>query len=83
MVIVRRGGQLLDVASLMTAALLAWLTIGQAVSSGCIRMTNEDVIDLFSRVDIGTRVVVLPKNAPLEARNPSARQAVALTTRVN
>jgi lipoprotein-anchoring transpeptidase ErfK/SrfK len=35
-------------------------TIGQRVSSGCIRMTNEDVIDLYSRVNLGTRVVVLP-----------------------
>jgi lipoprotein-anchoring transpeptidase ErfK/SrfK len=34
-------------------------TIGQAVSSGCIRMTNEDVIDLYERVKIGTTVVVL------------------------
>jgi lipoprotein-anchoring transpeptidase ErfK/SrfK len=34
-------------------------TIGQAVSSGCIRMTNEDVTDLYERVRIGTRVVVL------------------------
>jgi lipoprotein-anchoring transpeptidase ErfK/SrfK len=34
-------------------------TIGQAVSSGCIRMLNEDVADLFSRVKIGTTVVVL------------------------
>ena len=34
-------------------------TIGQSVSSGCIRMRNEDVIDLFDRVDVGTRVVVL------------------------
>jgi lipoprotein-anchoring transpeptidase ErfK/SrfK len=34
-------------------------TIGQAVSSGCIRMTNEDVTDLFSRVKVGTAVVVL------------------------
>jgi lipoprotein-anchoring transpeptidase ErfK/SrfK len=34
-------------------------TIGQAVSSGCIRMTNEDVVDLDSRVRGGTRVVVL------------------------
>jgi lipoprotein-anchoring transpeptidase ErfK/SrfK len=39
-------------------------TIGTFVSSGCIRLTNEDVADLFSRVDVGTRVVVLPKNAP-------------------
>ena len=58
-------------------------TIGKFVSSGCIRMTNEDVIDLFGRVDIGTRVVVLPKNAPIEARGPSGRQAVALTSRAN
>jgi lipoprotein-anchoring transpeptidase ErfK/SrfK len=44
-------------------------TIGKFVSSGCIRLTNEDVADLFSRVDVGTRVVVLPKNSPhLEAR---------------
>jgi len=34
-------------------------TIGQAVSSGCFRMTNEDVVDLYDRVRIGTRVVVL------------------------
>jgi lipoprotein-anchoring transpeptidase ErfK/SrfK len=34
-------------------------TIGQAVSSGCIRMTNDDVVDLYQRVQIGTRVVVL------------------------
>jgi lipoprotein-anchoring transpeptidase ErfK/SrfK len=33
--------------------------IGQAISSGCIRMTNEDVIDLFNRVKVGTPVVVL------------------------
>ena len=34
-------------------------TIGQAVSSGCIRMRNEDVIDLYERVKIGTKVVVI------------------------
>jgi lipoprotein-anchoring transpeptidase ErfK/SrfK len=33
-------------------------TIGQAVSSGCIRMTNEDVVDLYSRAKVGARVVV-------------------------
>ncbi|GMA79330.1 hypothetical protein GCM10025880_57470 [Methylorubrum aminovorans] len=33
-------------------------TIGTAVSSGCIRMTNEDVTDLYSRVKVGARVVV-------------------------
>jgi lipoprotein-anchoring transpeptidase ErfK/SrfK len=34
-------------------------TIGSAVSSGCIRMTNKDVVDLYQRVRIGTKVVVL------------------------
>jgi lipoprotein-anchoring transpeptidase ErfK/SrfK len=34
-------------------------TIGAAVSSGCIRMTNRDVVDLYDRVRIGTKVVVL------------------------
>jgi lipoprotein-anchoring transpeptidase ErfK/SrfK len=35
-------------------------TIGTHVSSGCIRLTNEDVADLYARVNVGTRVVVLP-----------------------
>jgi lipoprotein-anchoring transpeptidase ErfK/SrfK len=34
-------------------------TIGQAVSSGCFRMTNDDVIDLYARVRVGAKVVVL------------------------
>ena len=34
-------------------------TIGQAVSSGCFRMTNEDVVDLYNRVNVGAKVVVL------------------------
>jgi len=37
-------------------------TIGTHVSSGCIRLTNEDVSDLYSRVKVGTKVVVLPMN---------------------
>jgi lipoprotein-anchoring transpeptidase ErfK/SrfK len=37
-------------------------TIGQQVSSGCIRMVNEDVMDLYSRVHVGTKVVVLPQS---------------------
>jgi len=53
-------------------------TIGKFVSSGCIRLTNTDVSDLYSRVDVGTRVVVLPKNGPLQARGaPAVRPAVA------
>jgi lipoprotein-anchoring transpeptidase ErfK/SrfK len=35
-------------------------TIGGHVSSGCIRMVNEDVIDLYSRTNVGTKVIVLP-----------------------
>lgn len=34
-------------------------TIGRAVSSGCIRLRNEDVVDLYSRVKVGTKVVVI------------------------
>jgi lipoprotein-anchoring transpeptidase ErfK/SrfK len=63
-------------------------TIGKFVSSGCIRLTNEDVADLFSRVDVGTRVVVLPKSAPrfgLEAKRtiavrPSPASARSIAT---
>ena len=42
-------------------------TIGTFVSSGCIRLTNEDVMDLYSRVKVGTRVVVLPGRPPATA----------------
>jgi lipoprotein-anchoring transpeptidase ErfK/SrfK len=47
-------------------------TIGTFVSSGCIRLTNDDVSDLYSRVNVGTRVVVLPGNLP----NTASSQAV-------
>ena len=49
-------------------------TIGSFVSSGCIRLANEDVEDLYSRVNIGTRVVVLPGAPPASA---SAQGSVA------
>jgi len=39
-------------------------TIGQTVSSGCIRLLNADIEDLYSRVQVGTRVVVLPAKPP-------------------
>ncbi len=39
-------------------------TIGKFVSSGCIRLTNADVKDLFSRVRVGAKVIVLPKSGP-------------------
>jgi lipoprotein-anchoring transpeptidase ErfK/SrfK len=47
-------------------------TIGTFVSSGCIRLTNEDVTDLYGRVQVGTRVVVLPGK-------PSDSGAVTIT----
>jgi lipoprotein-anchoring transpeptidase ErfK/SrfK len=54
-------------------------TIGGRVSSGCIRMLNEDVTDLYSRVTLGTKVVVMPmgaRNVPM-AETPRERQAPA------
>jgi lipoprotein-anchoring transpeptidase ErfK/SrfK len=48
-------------------------SIGQAVSSGCIRMLNADVIDLYERVPVGTKVVVMP------ASNPIAKLGKALS----
>ena len=56
-------------------------TIGKFVSSGCIRLTNEDVIDLFNRVSIGARVVVLPKSAPL--KNAPLKNAPLQARRLN
>ncbi|WP_439393217.1 L,D-transpeptidase family protein [Bradyrhizobium sp. PMVTL-01] len=38
-------------------------TIGKRVSSGCIRLTNEDVVDLYERVKVGAKVIVLPATA--------------------
>src|SRR5579872_6218548 len=43
-------------------------TIGTRVSSGCIRLVNEDVIDLYSRVNLGTKVIVLPLEHHADAR---------------
>ncbi|MBR0712066.1 L,D-transpeptidase [Bradyrhizobium liaoningense] len=43
-------------------------TIGKKVSSGCIRLTNDDVVDLYERVKVGAKVIVLPATA---ARRPS------------
>ena len=47
-------------------------TIGKRVSSGCIRMLNEDVIDLYSRVSVGTKVIVLPMTRSAAAAQPFA-----------
>ncbi|MGJ4926927.1 L,D-transpeptidase [Bradyrhizobium sp. HKCCYLS2038] len=45
--------------------------IGQAISSGCIRMTNQDVADLYGRVQLGSTVVVLPPGQSVAATNTS------------
>jgi len=56
-------------------------TIGQFVSSGCIRLLNGDIEDLYGRVQVGTRVVVLPGELPREASGggvvPAAAQSPA------
>ncbi|MBV8838586.1 MAG: L,D-transpeptidase [Alphaproteobacteria bacterium] len=55
-------------------------TIGQRVSSGCIRLTNEDVMDLASRVNIGTKVVVI-NSADHRAESPLTSAPVSLRLR--
>ena len=53
-------------------------TIGRQVSSGCIRLTNEDVIDLYNRVQIGAKVIVLPQTSvAARAHQVSAMQSYA------
>ncbi len=49
-------------------------TIGTFVSSGCIRLTNEDIQDLYTRVKVGTRVMVLPGKAPATAQAAPPQQ---------
>jgi lipoprotein-anchoring transpeptidase ErfK/SrfK len=44
-------------------------TIGTRVSSGCIRLVNEDVVDLYARVHVGTKVVVLPMTSRTSERD--------------
>jgi lipoprotein-anchoring transpeptidase ErfK/SrfK len=47
-------------------------TIGTFVSSGCIRLTNRDIMDLCTRVHVGTRIVVLAGRTPVTAAAPLA-----------
>jgi len=58
-------------------------TIGKHVSSGCIRLTNEDVIDLYNRVQVGAKVVVLPQTsaAQVETKRDSHSYAPARESR--
>jgi len=46
-------------------------TIGKHVSSGCIRLTNDDVSDLYSRVQVGAKVIVLPQAAQVAQHAPA------------
>ena len=50
-------------------------TIGTSVSSGCIRMINQDVLDLYQRVDVGTKVVVLGDAVPTNQVSQNRRRA--------
>jgi len=55
-------------------------TIGQRVSSGCVRLTNEDVSDLYDRVTLGAKVVVLPdsgRRAPANVASAPAPRQIA------
>lgn len=52
-------------------------TIGQTVSSGCVGMLNEDIEDLYSRVQVGTRVVVWPANPPATVANAATPTPVS------
>jgi lipoprotein-anchoring transpeptidase ErfK/SrfK len=57
-------------------------SIGHNVSSGCIRMLNADVIDLYGRANVGTKVVVLPagpRTAPVAANEPRRQPHATLT----
>jgi lipoprotein-anchoring transpeptidase ErfK/SrfK len=56
-------------------------TIGRAVSSGCIRLTNEDVADLYARVRLGATVVVLPGSPTRTAERRAAVMPIAAVTR--
>jgi lipoprotein-anchoring transpeptidase ErfK/SrfK len=48
-------------------------TIGKKVSSGCVRLTNEDVTDLYGRTSLGSKVVVLPDTSPRLRGEEAAR----------
>jgi lipoprotein-anchoring transpeptidase ErfK/SrfK len=54
-------------------------TIGKTVSSGCIRLLNSDIEDLYDRVQVGTRVVVLPGRSPATADRSDMQEAGTAT----
>src|SRR5664280_1746954 len=58
-------------------------TIGKQVSSGCIRLTNDNVTDLYERVQIGANVIVLPPAPPAQVAQPPAQPRQAATPASN
>lgn len=55
-------------------------TIGTMVSSGCVRLLNQDIIDLYRRVPVGTKAIVLPANSAVETtyqQRPNSSAAAA------
>jgi lipoprotein-anchoring transpeptidase ErfK/SrfK len=53
-------------------------SIGKHVSSGCIRLTNDNAIDLYNRVTVGTKVIVLPQTTVAQRKTPQP-QAISMT----
>lgn len=53
-----------------------WWTIGKSVSSGCVRMLNQDIIDLYNRVPGKTPILVMNLSAPMAAVDPGLPQQV-------
>jgi hypothetical protein len=58
-------------------------SIGKRVSSGCIRMLNEDAIDLYNRTPVGTKVVVVPDSGRRVASYSAANERLTRAQRVN
>ncbi|WQP42647.1 L,D-transpeptidase (plasmid) [Sinorhizobium medicae] len=59
-----------------------WWTIGKSVSSGCVRMINQDVVDLYNRVQNGTPVVVTNLGEPVICPDPSRGRRIGLPVRL-
>jgi lipoprotein-anchoring transpeptidase ErfK/SrfK len=58
-------------------------TIGTKVSSGCIRLTNADVTDLYGRVTVGTKIIVLPNHGQVARGAVPLRVTAPHTTHLN
>lgn len=58
-------------------------SIGHAISSGCIRLLNQDIIDLYDRVPVGSRVVVLQNNERSKVYSQQSTSTDALQSTIN